>query len=146
MTLAERLESVNAETGAVNRTAADWVLGLGRPSVGRCADPGRYVRGYRDLKLNDRQRLAIEQALASEIAFVSGPPGTGKTEVVGRVVEGCYRQGLRVFFLAPTHVAVDQALERMCELLAGEPDFHSGLVQRAGDIAVASLADRYGTS
>ena len=40
--------------------------------------------------------------------------------LVGRIVEGCVRQGLRVLFLAPTHVAVDQAMERVCALLERE--------------------------
>jgi hypothetical protein len=142
--LAERLELAGESDGPVNLTAAGWVVGRGRPQVDRCSDPGRYIRDYGGRRLNDRQRQAIEQALASEVTFIWGPPGTGKTDVVGYVVEGCYRQGLRALFLAPTHVAVDQALERMCELLSQEEGLDSGLVQRAGKIEVASLVAKYG--
>ncbi|GAA4148220.1 AAA domain-containing protein [Actinomadura keratinilytica] len=142
--LAERLRQVQDGKGPVNPTAAGWMLGQGTPRVGHCIAPDRYIRRYRDRRLNERQRRAVEQALGSEVTFVWGPPGTGKTDVVACIVEGCYRQGLHTLFLAPTHVAVDQALERMCDLLSGEQDFDSGLVQRAGDIAVPSLADRYG--
>ena len=141
--LAERLQQVRGSDSSVNLNAAGWLVGQGRPHVGRCKDPGQLIRGYRDRRLNARQRQAIEQALGSEVAFVWGPPGTGKTEVVSCIVEGCYRQDLRVLFLAPTNVAVDQALERMCELLSREAGFDSGLVQRIGDIAVASLAEKY---
>lgn len=142
--LTERLEQLGTGAPAMNLTAAGWLVGQGRPKIGRCADTERFVPGYRNRQLNTRQRRAVEQALGSELTFVWGPPGTGKTEVVASIVEGCYRQGLRVLFLAPTHVAVDQALLRMCDLLAREPEFESGLVQRAGDIAVASLAAKYG--
>ncbi|RAY13679.1 hypothetical protein DPM19_18615 [Actinomadura craniellae] len=142
--LAERLHQVGGRDPAVNLTTAGWLVGQGNPRLGRCGDPDQLIRGYRGHRLNVRQRQAIEQALGSEITFVWGPPGTGKTEVVSYIVEGCYRQDLRVLFLAPTHVAVDQALERMCDLLAGEPGFDSGLVQRAGDISVPSLAAKYG--
>ncbi|MEU7742804.1 AAA domain-containing protein [Nonomuraea sp. NPDC049158] len=71
-------------------------------------------------------------------------PRTGKTKVVSRIIEGCYRQGHRVLFVAPTNVAVDQALERICELLSAEAGFGDGLVQRAGDLAVKSLAEKFG--
>ncbi|WP_242907722.1 AAA domain-containing protein [Actinomadura terrae] len=142
--LAERLEQTGTGAPAINLTAAGWLVGQGKPKIGRCAEPERFVPGYRNRRLNTRQRQAVERALDSELTFVWGPPGTGKTDVVASIVEGCYRQGLRVLFLAPTHVAVDQALLRMCDLLAREPGFESGLVQRAGDIAVASLAAKYG--
>ncbi|MBE1531739.1 AAA domain-containing protein [Actinomadura algeriensis] len=142
--LTERLGQMGAGASAMNLTAAGWLVGQGKPKTGRCADTERFVPGYGKRQLNGRQRQAVERALDSELTFVWGPPGTGKTEVVASIVEGCYRQGLRVLFLAPTHVAVDQALLRMCDLLAREPQFESGLVQRAGDIAVASLAAKYG--
>jgi hypothetical protein len=142
--LAERLEQVGGRESQLNLTTAGWLVGRGRPRTGRSGDVERLVRGYRDRQLNARQRQAVEQALGSDATFVWGPPGTGKTQVVACIVEGCYRQGLRVLFLAPTHVAVDQALERMCDLLSAEEGFDAGLVQRAGNIALPSLSARYG--
>ncbi|MGW9636485.1 AAA domain-containing protein [Nocardiopsis alba] len=65
--------------------------------------------------------------------------------MISHIVEGAYRIGERVLFLAPTKAAVDQALERICELLEGEQNFDRGLVQRAGDIEVASLRERFGS-
>ncbi|GAA1254368.1 AAA domain-containing protein [Streptomyces javensis] len=142
--VAERLESVGQEDSPVRVESAGWIVGTGSPAVVREADPGRWVSNWQGLRLNPRQRLAIEQALASQILFLWGPPGTGKTDVVGHIVEGCFRQGHNILFLAPTKVAVDQALERMCDLLKTEDRFAEGLVQRAGDIEVPSLRDRYG--
>ncbi|GAA0539913.1 MULTISPECIES: AAA domain-containing protein [Streptomyces] len=142
--VAERLESVGQDDSPVRVESAGWMVGVGHPAVARDADPGRWVSNWQGLRLNPRQRLAIEQALASQVLFLWGPPGTGKTDVVGHIVEGCFRQGHHVLFLAPTKVAVDQALERMCDLLEAEDRFPEGLVQRAGDIEVPSLRDRYG--
>ncbi|MCO5994773.1 AAA domain-containing protein [Actinoallomurus rhizosphaericola] len=142
--LAERLEQAGDPGGPLNLNTAGWLVGRGRPRTARSSRPGQIIPGYGGLRLNERQREAIEQALASEITFIWGPPGTGKTDVVTHIVEGCHRQGERVLFLAPTKVAVDQALERMCERLSGEDGFDSGLVQRAGDIEIASLAEKYG--
>lgn len=142
--LTQKLESVGDKGGQVNPTSAGWLVGQGRPQVDRCRTPERFVAGYHGLRLNSRQRQAVEQALASEATFIWGPPGTGKTDVITHIVEGCLRQGLRVLFVAPTHVAVDQALLRVCAALKAEEGFADGLVQRAGEIAVRALADEYG--
>ncbi|MFI7466889.1 AAA domain-containing protein [Nonomuraea sp. NPDC049646] len=143
--LLDRMEGANGgDNSPVNLTTAGWVLGQGKPRHARCTTPDHFIRGYRNRTLNANQRQAIESALGSDLTFVWGPPGTGKTDVVAAIVEGCYRQGLRVLFLAPTKVAVDQALERICDLLSGEESFDGGLVQRAGDIELSSLAAKFG--
>ncbi|MGN9761062.1 AAA domain-containing protein [Streptomyces sp. SD31] len=143
--LAERLEAVGRPNHPVRVDRASWALGRGAPQLGRGRGvTAQWVADWASLKLNPRQRQAVEQALAGEVLFLWGPPGTGKSEVVGHIIEGSYRQGHSVLFLAPTKVAVDQALERICELLSGEDGFDGGLVQRAGDIAVPSLRDKYG--
>jgi hypothetical protein len=144
--LVDRLTALGGDDHTVNRTAADWVLGDGTPKIDRCADVERLIPGYRSPPLNERQRMAVEHALTSDVTFIWGPPGTGKTEVVSRIVEGNLRQGSRVLFLAPSNIAVDQALERICALVQGEPGFDSGLVQRAGDTASASLREKFGAN
>ncbi|WBO69410.1 AAA domain-containing protein [Streptomyces camelliae] len=142
--LAERLESAGEADSPIRTESAGWLVGQGDPQTARDPDPSRWIANWRSLRLNSRQRLAIEQALASQILFLWGPPGTGKTDVVGHIVEGSFRQGHNVLFLAPTKVAVDQALERICDLLATQEGFAEGLVQRSGDIEVPSLRERYG--
>ena len=142
--LAERLEAVGQSGSPVDLSMAGLVLGLGSPRLGQVRDPAQLVAGWQQLQLNPVQRTAVERALGSSVLFLWGPPGTGKTDVVSHIAEGCYRQGLNLLFLAPTNVAVDQALERMCDLLQAEPGFTDGLVQRAGDIAVPSLEHKYG--
>jgi AAA domain len=106
--------------------------------------PERYVRDWDQLRLNVDQRAAVSRGLGSDVLFLWGPPGTGKTDVVAHIIEGCYRQGHNVLFLAPTHVAVDQGLHRVYRLLAGEAGFKEGLVQRTGQIALPALDAEYG--
>ncbi|MFJ8042327.1 AAA domain-containing protein [Kitasatospora sp. NPDC096147] len=142
--LGQRLEAVGSKDSPIDLGMAGLVLGQGSPAMARIPDPARWVAGWHGLQLNPKQRAAVELALGSQVMFLWGPPGTGKTDVVSHIAEGCYRQGLNLLFLAPTNVAVDQALERMCDLLQQEPGFGDGLVQRAGDISVASLEQRYG--
>ncbi|WP_084524213.1 AAA domain-containing protein [Nocardia inohanensis] len=143
--LIERLQLAGKDgRGRVDLDKAGWMVGGGNPAIGREGRPDMLVAGYRALPLNSFQRQAVEQALGSEVTFVWGPPGTGKTEVVSRIVEGCYRQGHTVLFLAPTNIAVDQAVERLCELLSRESGFETGLLQRAGRVTVPSLNAKFG--
>ena len=49
----------------------------------------------------------------SDVALIQGPPGTGKTRVICEIVRQAVQQGQRVLLAAPTHVAVDNVLERI---------------------------------
>jgi len=142
--IAQRLASVGQNGSTIRTASAGWIVGQGNPVIGRESRPERWIADWSSPRFNPQQRLAMAQALASEVLFLWGPPGTGKTDVLGHIVEGCVRQGLNVLFLAPTKVAVDQALQRVCDLLKGLDGFADGLVQRAGDIEVVSLRERYG--
>lgn len=59
--------------------------------------------------LNEDQRLAIARALGSEVCFVWGPPGTGKTRTLGELVGQMAEDGMRVLVAAHTNAAVDAA-------------------------------------
>ncbi|PSK95715.1 phospholipase D-like protein [Murinocardiopsis flavida] len=143
--LLDRMGLAGTDESPVNLTTAGRILGAGTPAIQRHARSQDLIADYDRLPLNPQQRRAVEQALSSDTAFIWGPPGTGKTEVVSRIVEGTLHQGLRTLFLAPTNVAVDQALQRVCELVEGEEDFDTGLVQRAGTIALPALSEQYGS-
>jgi hypothetical protein len=139
--LAQELEKFGTSEAVGDVERAQFVFGQGRPRLGRESHPERLMTGYHELNL--AQQKAVAHALGSEVTFVWGPPGTGKTDVVSRIVEGCVKQGLRVLLVAPTHFAVDQALERVCELLSYMSEFDAGLVQRVGDIKAESLREKY---
>ncbi|WP_018686415.1 AAA domain-containing protein [Actinokineospora enzanensis] len=125
----------------LGRGKADLVLGA-RAKTAVSTEAARLTTEFG--KLNLSQQSAVARALAGDITFIWGPPGTGKTDVVARIVEGSLRQGRSVLFVAPTHVAVDQALERVCDLVHDLPDFADGLVRRVGEAQVSSLVGRYG--
>lgn len=61
-----------------------------------------------------RQRQAQELALKTpDIALIQGPPGTGKTTVICSIVEALIKADKRILLVAPTHVALDNVLERV---------------------------------
>jgi AAA domain len=63
-----------------------------------------------------KQREAVALGVTTpDIALIHGPPGTGKTTVICRIVEKLVKKGQRILLVAPTHVALDNVLERIGE-------------------------------
>ena len=48
--------------------------------------------------------------------IILGPPGTGKTTVIVEIIRHVIANGGRVMMTAPTHVAVDNVLERVADI------------------------------
>ena len=139
--LKERLEKVRDGEAQFNRPSADRVVGLASPKTAE-AEPAPSVNG--DGVLNADQVRAVRLSLGSDTTFVWGPPGTGKTITLARIVEAHYRAGRTVLLVSNTNIAVDTALERIAERLKGEPDFHEGLVIRQGPVVKEELRQRFG--
>ncbi len=67
-----------------------------------------------DATLDASQRDAVSFALAAEdVAIMHGPPGTGKTTTIAELIRHAVARGERVLACAPSHVAVDNILERL---------------------------------
>jgi len=84
--------------------------------------------------LDPSQRAAVQLCSDSAVAFVWGPPGTGKTVTLASVIEELLAQGKRILLASTTNAAIDQVLAR----LASRPWF-------AGAVA-AGQAIRLGRS
>ncbi len=55
---------------------------------------------------------AIAAALSNDITYIWGPPGTGKTTVIGQIIEGLDKHGRSVLVVSHTNTAVDGAIEK----------------------------------
>ena len=65
---------------------------------------------------NDAQNAAVRRAVgADDFALVHGPPGTGKTYTIARLVRALVDRGERVLLSAFTNRAVDNALDALRE-------------------------------
>jgi len=75
----------------------------------------------------ENQRKAVFTGLSCpDISLIRGPPGTGKTTVICEIIQQlAVEQGLRVLMVAPTHIAVDNVLERIG--LVDGPNFLPGV-------------------
>ncbi len=139
--LKERLEKVHSGEAQCQRQSAERVLGL-IPARSADSEPAPAV--LNGSPLNSEQIVAVRRSLGSDTTYVWGPPGTGKTTTLARIVEAHYRAGRSVLLVSNTNIAVDTALERVAERLKGEPEFHQGLVIRQGPVVKEELRKRFG--
>lgn len=70
--------------------------------------------------LNDEQRNAVRSAFENDFTVVTGPPGTGKSQVVLTVLANAYLRGQRVLFTSRNNKAVD-VVELRLNALSGIP-------------------------
>ena len=68
------------------------------------------------VRLNDEQRGAVRSAFENTLTLITGPPGTGKSQVVVTLLANAYLRGERVLFASHNHKAVDIVIERMSDL------------------------------
>ncbi len=68
-------------------------------------------------ELNDQQRQAVESAVTGNITFIWGPPGTGKTTVIGNIIDELYTEERTVLLVSHTNTAVDGAMRHVCKRL-----------------------------
>jgi hypothetical protein len=92
--------------------------------------------------LNASQRQAIQLCSDSNLAFVWGPPGTGKTTTLAHIVTELLAQEHRILITSTTNAAVDQALAKLADLEEARPYFECGQILRIGQ----SAAETFGAS
>ena len=82
------------------------------------------------------QRRFVEVALANEISWLFGPPGTGKTDTLSALARLLYEGGKRVLICSNTNQAVDQLLQKLCQKMRETNDsaLDDGRVVRLGKI------------
>jgi len=68
------------------------------------------------LPLNHEQKSAVERSLRSPLTVITGPPGTGKSQVVSSILLNAAHQGQRVLFASKNNKAVDVVEARVNSL------------------------------
>lgn len=83
-------------------------------------------------ELSYEQLIAVEHACEDGLRFVWGPPGTGKTSTLAATVAALAQAGRRVLVVAHSNAAVDVAMVRVADFLAGSPLLDDDRVLRVG--------------
>ena len=65
------------------------------------------------LAMNEEQRQAVLNSLENDLTVVTGPPGTGKSQVVSNLIVNAVHKGQKVLFASKNNKAVDVVLERV---------------------------------
>ncbi|MEP6859619.1 MAG: AAA domain-containing protein [Deltaproteobacteria bacterium] len=95
---------------AVDRHSVALALGLfGKQPHARTATPLRREHA----ELDPSQQAAVQLCADSEVAFLWGPPGTGKTVTLAHVVEELLAHDQRILLASTTNAAIDQILARL---------------------------------
>jgi len=113
-------------------------FGLTQPSCGVATAASAVGRRF-----DEQGRGTLEQCLGSDLTYVWGPPGTGKTFTIAGLVAAIAEQGETVLVTSHTHAAVEQALWALVEppsesrdpgLLHGSPLLDDGKVLKVGEL------------
>ena len=90
----------------------------GAPPGGTCGDSDQRV--IEVVPLNEEQRSAVKSAFSNDLTVVTGPPGTGKSQIVTNIVANAWLRRESVLFASYNHKAVDVVEKRVREL-SGRP-------------------------
>lgn len=96
-------------TSTIRDTAlGQWLSGTLEPAAKVNDDALVEVVG-----LNTEQRAAVRSALNEPLTVITGPPGTGKSQVVTALLANCAWRGQRVLFASKNNKAVDVVEQRI---------------------------------
>ena len=109
--LRSRLEAVRDKPSRFHPSTVLRLFGRIAPTVGAAE-----ARRPDSRVLNEAQREALERILGSDVQFVWGPPGTGKTRLLGHAVAELAETG-KVLVTAVTNGAVDEGAYRAASVL-----------------------------
>lgn len=87
------------------------------------------------VKMDDSQRVAIATALNSKISVITGPPGTGKTQMIVNLLANAMLKGKRVLVASKNNKAVDNIKERFDQI----DEMHSLLRFGSREVITSSL-------
>ncbi|MFA4931405.1 MAG: AAA domain-containing protein [Caldisericia bacterium] len=130
--LKERLQELpsRSDDGLLSQS-----LALQKPWRGSAA----YVSGAVTAQLNAGQQDAIALCLSNDVSFIWGPPGTGKSMTVGRLVQQLVLSGRRVLVTAHSNAAVDVAMLDVVEACGSLRELKNGRILRYGYVSKDEL-------
>jgi len=112
--LAELLEAISAGTEPASRFSTE-IFHPKSSGASRVSLPDVPTLN----RLTGEQRDVLERACASEVTFVWGPPGTGKTYVIAHLTAALIERGERVLLTSHTNAAINQSIYEAVKKASG---------------------------
>ena len=91
-------------------------------------------------ELNDEQRGAVKSAFNNTITVITGPPGTGKSQIVLNIIANALLHNESVLFGSKNHKAVDVVVERLSRLQSKPVILKYGKKERESEFAEELLS------
>jgi very-short-patch-repair endonuclease len=132
--------------GHFNQTALDSLIRTASENAERGSKSYREIRVFSPSGegeiLNAPQETAVQQAFSQKISVVTGPPGTGKSQVVSAIITSAIMQDKTVLFASRNNKAIEVVYDRFRSICS---DSHA-LVRVGGshDKAALEMLDRLG--
>jgi hypothetical protein len=92
-------------------------------------------------RFNERQKEAVEKAQTNPVLFIWGPPGTGKTTILGKIISDYVKQDETVLLCSNTNRAVDVSILKALEVSEHEQTPIKEKSLRWGDVFLAEEED-----
>lgn len=94
--------------------------------------------------LNQLQKEVLNISGKNSVAYIWGPPGTGKTTTMGSLVAALTELDQKVLLISNTNLAVDTALERCLDRYKLVDPISEGLMLRLGTPIKPEIKEKYG--
>lgn len=114
--LRRELSDLKSRPPKIAGTALGALLGV------HSTEPPAQVKVLEVTPLNPSQRKAVDTALSQPLTVITGPPGTGKSQVVVAMLASLGAAGKPVLFASKNNQAVDVVRERLSAIL-GDADW-----------------------
>jgi len=82
---------------------------------------------------DESQLKALSLIAGTEVSFIWGPPGTGKTETIAAIVEYFMHFGDSVLVTSHSNIAIDMAIQKICKNLSHTQEFKENKILRIGN-------------
>lgn len=142
--LQERINDVNSQKFSFNTDLAMKAFGFQNSDIG--ADYN-FLTSFNDLKLpiSEEQKDALAKSLGSEINFIWGPPGTGKTTILSYLAHELLLRDKSILLVSHTNIAIDNALKQIAKILKQKQDerYFNGLILRVGNSPDKDFFDQF---
>ncbi len=97
------------------------------------------VRDQESIDLDEKQMLAVREALTRGVLIITGGPGTGKTTTINTIIHVLKNEGLEILLAAPT----GRAAKRMSETTGEEAQTIHRMLQYNGGVEMEDQEERF---
>lgn len=143
--LMKAIESLQRED---HGTLSHWLFDITQARPAPADKVAELKIKWKNPNLNESQKTAIKKMLlAPDVFLCQGPPGTGKTTVIAEAIYQWARSGYSVLLASQTHLAVNNALEKLLSKTYSDPCIrairltNSRDIQRKIDESIESITE-----